>query len=94
MENPYLRKPVQLLKENGAERSYWILGSGGKVLARGADFFNIEPTEDGWRVYFQERGRIYKSYTCRTEREACSKFLKLTNDDYHLLAKCGKYFQT
>ena len=81
----YLRRLAQILKEKVPEKKgYWIIGSDDKTIVGETDFFNIEPDGKNWKVYFQERGTVYKSYTCQTEREACVKFIEMTEDEYHL----------
>ena len=43
-------------------------------------------TIGGWRVYIQEfgRGNIYEEYIFKDEREACIKFIEITDEYYHL----------
>lgn len=61
-----------------------ILGDDGKVHGTG-DFFGISHDSDGYLcVWNQERGEVFQSYRFDNERDACIKFLEMTDYDYHL----------
>ena len=57
--------------------------------AAGCTFYIRPHKSGGWQVFCQEpaRGTIYEDYHLATEREACVKFIEMTEDYYHL----GKY---
>ena len=88
----YLRRLAQILIEEIPEKKgYWIIGSDGKTIVGETNFFNIEPDGEKWKVYFQERGIVFESYICQTEREACIKFIEMTEDEYHLSKYLGEF---
>ena len=67
---------------------YCISDANDKIIAGAAACeFEIRPYQaGGWLVSLHEFGRstVYEEYYLNTEREACIKFIELTEDEYHL----------
>lgn len=85
----YVERLGELLtKTFGDRESYCVFDENGKMIAgSGCYSFCIEPCKTGgWRVISEEPGRgvVYKDYHLDTEREACIKFLEMTDKYYHL----------
>ena len=85
----YIEKLIQILNKNvGNSGLYCISNDKDKIIAgQGAAEFVLRPHKDGgWRVLVQEGGRgdIYEDYHFKTEREACIKFIEITDEYYHL----------
>ena len=88
----YIQRLAEIAtKELGDRRLYCIRDAANKIIAGDvACEFYIRPCKaGGWQVFLQEFGRgvIYQDYRLSTEREACIKFIEITEDEYHL----GKY---
>ena len=77
-----------LTKKFGNTRAYCVRNADDKVIAGYPDCsFYIRPHKTGgWLVTNQEPGRgiIYQKYHLATEREACIKFIEMTERSYHL----------
>ena len=75
-------------KEIPKGETYCISNSEDKIIAGlGAPEFALRPNKNGgWRVLVQEggRGTIYEEYIFKDEREACIKFIEITDEYYHL----------
>ena len=85
----YVEKLAQIIDKYAKSKGlYCILNHENKIIAgeAAAEFFLCPNKADGWRVYLQEfgRGDIYKDYYFKTEREACRKFIEISEEYYHL----------
>ena len=85
----YVQKLARIVSEKiGNKGVYCIHDSTGKLIAgQGAGGNCLSPDKNGgWRVFIQELARadIYEDYHLETEREACIKFIEITEDKYHL----------
>ena len=85
----YINKLVQILDKNAVNIGlYCISNDKDKIIAgeAAAEFFLCPHKKGGWRVYLMEFGRgvIYQDYHLDTEREACIKFIEISECYYHL----------
>jgi len=85
----YIQRLAEIThKELSDRRAYCINNSNDKIIAGNAacEYFLRPHKNGGWRVGFQELGRgiVYEDYHFKTEREACIKFIEISEDDYHL----------
>ena len=85
----YLQRLAQITtKELGNKEFYCIRDSEYKILAgQAACEFYLRPDKTGnWQVLIQEGGRgdVYEDYHFKTEREACKKFIEISEEYYHL----------
>ena len=85
----YIQKLAQIAKkELGERRTYCISNIEDKIIAgQSACEFCLCPYKNGgWQVFIQDLGRgdIYEEYHFKSEREACIKFIEITDKYYHL----------
>ena len=85
----YIQRLAEIaIKELGNKKTYCIRNADYKILAgQAACEFYLRPHKSGgWQVFTQELGRgfIYEDYHFKTEREACIKFIEITDEYYHL----------
>ena len=85
----YIQKLAEIAKkELNNKHLYCIRNKEYKIIAGNAACeFYIRPDKNGeWQVFSQEfgRGEIYEDYHFNNEREACRKFIEITDYCYHL----------
>ena len=85
----YIQRLAEIAKkEIGDRETYCISNNEDKIIAGNAacEFFLRPYKNGGWHVVIQELGRgfIYEDYHFKTEREACIKFIEITDEYYHL----------
>ena len=88
----YVQKLAKIADDELGDRHlYCIRDAANNVIAgdTACECYLRPDKSGGWRVFLQEFGRgvIYEDYHLNTEREACVKFIEMTEDYYHL----GKY---
>ena len=84
----YVEKLAQILTQEIGDDTYCISNIEDKIIAGEADYeYFLRPYKnDYWRVGFKELGRgiVYEDYHFKTEREACRKFIEISEEYYHL----------
>jgi len=85
----YVQRLAEIaVKELGDRHLYCISDENDNIIAgNGACECYLRPARTGgWHAVIQEfgRGTIYEDHQLNTEREACVKFIEMTEEYYHL----------
>ena len=92
----YIQRLAEIAAEELGDRHlYCISDADDKIIAGNpaCEYF-MRPLKNGsWWVALQEfgRGDIYEEYHVNTEREACIKFIEMTDEYYHLSKYLGEF---
>ena len=84
----YVERLAEIATQEIEKGETYCISNEEKIIAgQAACEFVLRPNKNGgWRVYIQEfgRGNIYEEYIFKDEREACIKFIEITDEYYHL----------
>ena len=92
----YIQRLAEITTKELSDDDYCVRDAFNTVIAgdAAACTFCIRPHKSsGWQVFCHEpaRGLIYQDYHLDTEREACIKFIEMTDRYYHLSKYLGEF---